>query len=194
MRSAEFDRSHVLEQAMHTFMEHGYAKASMQKLTQATGLHPGSIYCAFGSKKGLFIEAVSFYHQQKLQAFESLFSEDQPVLSSLKELLANTVQECVQNTCAKVCLLTRSLNEIEGQDPEIARLIATNLQQIELSLGEQIARAQRQGEAISDEEPLALARFITMGVYGMRTYAFTNADQSILEQMATQLLRAIEKH
>ncbi|MCG7564768.1 TetR/AcrR family transcriptional regulator [Pseudoalteromonas sp. CnMc7-15] len=191
MRSAEFDRAHVLQQAMQTFMEHGYSKASMQKLTQATGLHPGSIYCAFGSKKGLFIEAVSHYHQQKQQAFDTIFIAQRPVVDSLREFIANTVTECVQKTCAKVCLLTRSLNEIEGQDPEVANILAQNLKQLEQNLAAQIRRAQHQGEAVNQDDAMKLARFLAMGIYGMRTYAFTQPDEALLTQMGEQLLAAI---
>ena len=192
MRSAEFDRSVVLENAMQTFMELGYAKASMQKLTHATGLHPGSIYCAFGSKKGLFLAAVSHYQQQKRDAFEQLFHPDKPVLTSLDELLADTVTQCLENTCAKVCLLTRSLNEIEGQDPEIATILSDNLKQLETSLAKHIARAQKEGENVRNDDALTLARFFTMGIYGMRTYAFTHPDQHILSTMAEQLIAAIK--
>ncbi|WP_462158508.1 TetR/AcrR family transcriptional regulator [Pseudoalteromonas sp. GB56] len=191
MRSAEFDRSEVLQNAMQTFMEQGYAKASMQKLTKATGLHPGSIYCAFGSKKGLFLEAVSHYHEQKRIAFAQLFAADKPVLDSLAIFVDNTVEECMQNTCVKVCLLTRSLNEIEGQDPEIVGVLADNLKQVENALAVQIEKAQNQGEAIRDDNALSLARFFTMGIYGMRTYAFTHPNKTILHEMGNQLLSAI---
>ena len=55
MRTAEFDTEFVLRQAMHAFMQYGYAKTSMQKLKEVTHLHPGSIYAAYGNKKGLFL-------------------------------------------------------------------------------------------------------------------------------------------
>ena len=50
MRSAEFDREQVLRAAIQAFLLKGYAKTSMQDLKRSTGLHPGSIYCAFESK------------------------------------------------------------------------------------------------------------------------------------------------
>jgi len=46
MRNAEFDKEQVLRSAMNAFMKKGYANTSMQDLKKATGLHPGSIYCA----------------------------------------------------------------------------------------------------------------------------------------------------
>ncbi|WP_462160581.1 TetR/AcrR family transcriptional regulator [Pseudoalteromonas maricaloris] len=58
MRTAEFDRETVLRNAMQAFMTYGYNKTSMPKLTEVTGLHPGSIYCAFKNKKGLLLAAI----------------------------------------------------------------------------------------------------------------------------------------
>ena len=134
---------------------------------------------------------MSHYHQQKQQAFDTIFNAQRPVVDSLREFIANTVTECVQKTCAKVCLLTRSLNEIEGQDPEVANILAQNLKQLEQNLAAQIRRAQHQGEAVNQDDAMKLARFLAMGIYGMRTYAFTQPDEALLTQMGEQLLAAI---
>ncbi|WP_462168901.1 TetR/AcrR family transcriptional regulator [Pseudoalteromonas lipolytica] len=64
MRTAEFDNDYVLRQAMLAFMEFGYAKTSMQKLTHVTGLHPGSLYGAFGNKKAIFLRAIEQYQKE----------------------------------------------------------------------------------------------------------------------------------
>ena len=53
MRSAEYDRDAVLRNAMEAFRAKGYAKTTMQELVAATGLHPGSLYAAFGNTRGL---------------------------------------------------------------------------------------------------------------------------------------------
>ncbi|MGL4517633.1 MAG: TetR/AcrR family transcriptional regulator, partial [Shewanella sp.] len=67
MRNAEFDREQVLRAAMEAFMRKGYSKTSMQDLTQATGLHPGSLYCAFSNKRGLLIAAIEQYQSDRNQ-------------------------------------------------------------------------------------------------------------------------------
>ncbi|MBP8218894.1 MAG: helix-turn-helix transcriptional regulator, partial [Aeromonas sp.] len=65
MRIAEFDRDEVLRNAMEAFRAKGYAKTTMQELVAATGLHPGSIYGAFGNKRGLLLAAVDHYVEGK---------------------------------------------------------------------------------------------------------------------------------
>jgi AcrR family transcriptional regulator len=65
MRSAEYDRDAVLRNAMEAFRAKGYAKTTMQELVAATGLHPGSLYAAFGNKRGLLLAAVDHYVAEK---------------------------------------------------------------------------------------------------------------------------------
>lgn len=60
-RPRSFDRDAVLQQAMRMFWERGYESTSLADLTSATGLKPPSLYAAFGSKEGLFREAVELY-------------------------------------------------------------------------------------------------------------------------------------
>lgn len=85
MRNAEFDRETVLRAAMGAFMVNGYAKNSMQDLTKATGLHPGSIYCAFNNKKGLLLATIGQYQQDKNLQFQQFFDNTKPALGNLHD-------------------------------------------------------------------------------------------------------------
>ena len=85
MRQAEFDREQVLRSALKAFLNKGYGKTSMQDLTKATGLHPGSIYCAFGNKRGLLVAAVEQYKADRDAQFAATF----PVNAILMNWLMN---------------------------------------------------------------------------------------------------------
>jgi AcrR family transcriptional regulator len=45
----------------------------MQDLKAATGLHPGSIYCAFTNKRGLLLAALEQYGIESAKVFEAQF-------------------------------------------------------------------------------------------------------------------------
>lgn len=49
---------------MHLFWRHGYEGVSLNMLTGAIGIAPPSLYATFGSKAGLFREAVARYARQ----------------------------------------------------------------------------------------------------------------------------------
>ena len=57
-RPRGFDEPEVVASAAATFVEHGYEGTSIDVLVAATGLHRGSLYKAFGSKRGIFLAAL----------------------------------------------------------------------------------------------------------------------------------------
>ena len=57
-RKRSFDDDAVLARAREVFLEHGYEGTSIDALVKATGLLRGSLYGAFGSKRGMFLAAL----------------------------------------------------------------------------------------------------------------------------------------
>jgi TetR/AcrR family transcriptional regulator, transcriptional repressor for nem operon len=54
-RNRSFDEADVVQRATTAFLVAGYEGTSVGELVSATGLHRGSLYQAFGSKRGLFL-------------------------------------------------------------------------------------------------------------------------------------------
>ncbi|WEV68133.1 TetR/AcrR family transcriptional regulator [Bifidobacterium sp. ESL0769] len=57
-RPRSFDEHKVLEQCRKVFCTHGYDATSIDDLVGATGLKRGSLYQAFGSKRGVFLKVL----------------------------------------------------------------------------------------------------------------------------------------
>ena len=57
-RPREFDRGAALEAAMLLFWRKGFAMTSMNDLCEVMGIRSPSLYAAFGSKEGLYLEAL----------------------------------------------------------------------------------------------------------------------------------------
>ncbi|AZQ11269.1 TetR/AcrR family transcriptional regulator [Shewanella khirikhana] len=188
MRSAEFDREHVLRQAMQAFMVKGYSKTSMQDLTRATGLHPGSIYCAFENKRGLLLAAIAQYQADRMAQFQAYFPEGGKVVDGLAAYLANIVAEC-QCGADKACLLTKSLNELAEQDEEIRALLCQSLGTCQQGLARQFQRAIDNQEMPANQSSIERAEYFVMGVYGLRTLAQTHPSEATLTRLADKLLK-----
>jgi AcrR family transcriptional regulator len=60
-RPREFDRDAALEAAMVLFWRKGFAATSMNDLCGAMDVRSPSLYAAFGSKEGLYLEAIQHY-------------------------------------------------------------------------------------------------------------------------------------
>jgi AcrR family transcriptional regulator len=57
-RPREFDSDAALDKAIARFSEHGYHGTSISDLHACLGLTSGSIYKAWGDKRGLFLAAL----------------------------------------------------------------------------------------------------------------------------------------
>jgi AcrR family transcriptional regulator len=187
MRNAEFDKEAVLRAAMIAFMAKGYAKTSMQDLKAATGLHPGSIYCAFENKRGLLLAALGQYRADRAEEFQHFFSSDLPKLLQLKHYLEHVVQESISCQAAQACLLIKALNELAEQDDEVQAILIENLSDWQSSVGAVFHQAIAANELTGERSAEQLSRFFIMGVYGLRTYAQTHPEADIMHELAEQL-------
>ncbi|PSU92994.1 TetR/AcrR family transcriptional regulator [Photobacterium kishitanii] len=192
MRSAEFDRDRVLRSAMDVFIAKGYSNTSMQDLKQATGLHPGSIYCAFNNKRGLLLAALEHYRDQRYAQFVALFSQSVSVITAIETYLEQVVDECEREQI-KDCLLQKALSELAQQDIEVADTISHMLKQWQQTLAEQIALAQQANEISNQCDSQHLAQFLVMGIYGLRTFSHTQPEPGVLRRLAADLIEYIKQ-
>ncbi len=75
-RPREFDLDVALEQAMDVFWEKGFEGAGLNDLLGAMQIARGSLYKAFGDKRGLFIEALKYYDKTCITASVELLRND----------------------------------------------------------------------------------------------------------------------
>ncbi len=190
MRTAEFDREYVLGSAMNEFIAKGYNKTSMQDLKRATGLHPGSIYCAFENKRGLLIAALNHYAETKSQAFERFFAYTESILEGFESYLSDIIEfkECPEN---KACLLQKSLSELEQQDEEVEELIRNMLEQWKSNIVSKLEQAKKNGEIAQDTDCRILSNFVVMNIYGLRSFATTKPSKESLEQLVSMIMKVI---
>lgn len=193
MRSAEFDRDQVLRSAMNEFIAKGYNKTSMQDLKRATGLHPGSIYCAFENKRGLLIAALNHYADSKATEFEQIFSDNGHILAGFQhyfEEIGYNYDFCE----AKGCLLQKALIELEDQDDEVELLIRTMLDKWKQRIQVKLEQAQRNQEIPADANCEFLSDYVMFAIYGMRSFIQTHPQPERIEQLINSLMNTLKQH
>ena len=191
MRSAEFDRETVLRAAIGAFIAKGYNKTSMQDLKRATGLHPGSIYCAFENKQGLLLAALEQYEKDKTKEFSQHFEGREKILDGLKSYLSHLVENCGESSGHKVCLSQRALHELAEQEPLVESFINKNLNRWQDGFQTVFEKALENGELNNDRTPLQRVQSLIMGIYGLRTYAQTHPKADVIESLAEQLFEDV---
>ncbi|QFU25427.1 TetR family transcriptional regulator [Shewanella sp. YLB-09] len=181
---------------MTSFMDKGYGKTSMQDLKKATGLHPGSIYCAFDNKRGLLLAALEQYRLDRNIEFTGIFSGQRPILDELKSYLDHIVLECQSCDASQACLLTKALNEVAEQDEEVHAIITAHLANWQQAITHVFQKALDQKAinstgAVNERSADARAHYLLMGIYGLRTFAHTHPEGDILKQLAEQLYQDV---
>lgn len=188
MRSAEFDRQHVLQQAMALFSTKGYAKTTMQELVTATELHPGSLYAAFGNKRGLLTAVVDHYIDGKRQKRRACLAAPDALAG-----IAAYLDQVVDDTLSGTCLLVRTLMELAEQDPDLQQQIQGNYQEVAADLRASLARAQQQGLLAPDADLARLTTWLTVTLQGLITTAQCNRRQAELMQVIELQIQALRQ-
>ncbi|MBY6186664.1 TetR/AcrR family transcriptional regulator [Marinobacter hydrocarbonoclasticus] len=193
MRTAEFDREQVLRAAIHAFVAKGYTKTSMQDLKAATGLHPGSIYCAFDNKKGLMLAAIEQYDKDKTDEFQALFASSNTVLEGLWGYLARTVEDITSSRQdrLKACLSQKALSELGDNEPEIEAALKASSRRWKNALIGVFEQAMERGELNRERSAEQRGQYLAMGLLGLRTYAQSEPDPKLLTELARQLFDSV---
>jgi AcrR family transcriptional regulator len=93
MARAQFERNDVIDESIALFWQKGYSGASIQQVVKTTGLKPGSIYLAFGSKEALFREALERYAQKSIRHIRNTLDAAKSVGEGICAHLEKIVQE-----------------------------------------------------------------------------------------------------
>lgn len=188
MRTAEFDKEQVLRAAIEAFATKGYSQTSMQDLKKATGLHPGSIYCAFENKQGLLLCALKQYSADRAKEFAQLFDNAPSIKEGLRSYLKKTVQDLTQQGHQCVCLSQKALSEMAQVNPVVEKVVAENIAGWHKGFVQIMQKAMLNKEVDDSRSAEQRARYLAMGITGLRIYAQSNNDPLQLAELAEQLL------
>lgn len=191
-RTPGYERSTVVAQAMGVFWERGYARTSISHLTAATGLKPGSLYAAFGSKKGVFLEVLDEYNRDFLRRIRALGRSDESALTALKRLLDDIVDDTLSGRDRRGCLSVNALLELARHEPDIAERIEAHNASVRRAFADVIERGRREGEISAGRDPESTAAFLVNNIWGMRIMCRGRPDPEALEAVVDNVMKSLE--
>ena len=180
--TAKHNRDEVIQKATWLFWEKGFHATSMRDLQDRVDLRPGSIYAAFGSKEGLFKEALKFYVEDSYEQLISCTKKYSP-LQALKEFFISVVLCNEEQRPSEVCMLVKTLTELPPENAELIDDAKGYLKGMEDLFASLLSQSQEEGEIDSSKDTRRLARYLQMQLMGLRTYARTNADKESVKQL-----------
>ena len=144
-RKPEYDREHVLAEAMKVFWRDGYDATSIQKLTAAMDINRGSLYQAFGSKARLFEQVLKYYVVHFQDPVGALVANVEPAVAIRSVFYAMfLIDNPKYNSWG--CLLYNTVSELTHTEPELAARAVQYLEQLSEFFEVRIDAAQQQGQ------------------------------------------------
>ena len=190
-RAAEYDRDTVIAQATDVFWARGYGRTSVGDLVAATGLQPGSLYAAFGNKKGLFLEVIDAYNQGFIARIRDLRDEDDASIDKIEALLAEIVEDAGSDESERGCLTVNALLELSLHDKDIARKLRGYNAELRKAFAWLLKDAQTEGDVDPAQDPNELASFLVNNLWGLRVMCKSRPDRASLEAIVNGVLSAL---
>jgi AcrR family transcriptional regulator len=187
-RPAGFDKEAALDVAMRLFWERGYEGTSMADLSLAMGIHPSSIYAAFGDKQELFALAAKRYADVPAQYMARAL--EQPTLQSfILAAFDNTVEFLGSKEHPSSCFtLTGAISC--GADTQPAKLLMREMRlQNEAAIKARLLRARKAGEFPKEENVDDYTRYLSSLLGGLAIQAANGSTSAELKRTADIALR-----
>lgn len=185
-RQREYDRDEVLTRAMHAFWTHGYQATTLRDLTGAMGILRGSLYGAFASKRGLFLEALrhydSLYREARAARLERTHPPRQAILATYEESIALAVEGGVRDGC----LLVNTALELSPHDEEVAAVVARAFTAMEAFYRAMIERGQAGGDISPEVDPAETARSLMFLHISLQVLARSRPEEPLLRSIVTR--------
>lgn len=113
----QFDVDEALRRAMHVFWRWGYSDASIDRLTEGTGLGRSSLYGTFGDKSALFRSSLQRYTQTYHPLYDQALRGPHPDASAVvSAFLQVTLNRIADPTVPDGCLVTVSATQFPALD------------------------------------------------------------------------------
>ncbi len=191
-RNKEFEEAEVLDKAVNLFWCKGYNGTSMQEVVDCLGISRSSLYDTFGDKRQLYLAALGRYRSQMAGALLQTVQNATLVMPTLSQLFEIAVHESLADRLTKGCFMVNSSVELAPHDPEVARIVKANLEDIEEAFYQLIRKGQQQGEVTSKHDARALARFLFNAMSGLRVAAKAGAGRGVYEDVVALSLSILK--
>ncbi|MFO1035728.1 MAG: TetR/AcrR family transcriptional regulator [Geminicoccaceae bacterium] len=190
-RPRAFDEEAVLDRAMSVFRSKGFEGATLDELELATGLGRGSLYCAFGDKRQLFLRVFDRYVGEMGRCGVAKLTAPDAGRSAILDFFRCAVRDAVADRERHGCLVTNCAVELAAEDPEMGARVARELDRFERAFETAVRIAQGKGEIPHSRDPRRVARFLTVCLQGLQVLARARPDPAWLDDVVAAVEDAL---
>lgn len=181
-RPRAYDPDVALRRATETFWDQGYAGASLDDLSAATGMNRPSLYGAFGDKETLFRTALERYMDDSRAAMIQAFRGGGPLREALPRIYHTALGFYLSGDVGgRGCFLVSAGLGQAVVDPEVRRVVADGLHELDRGFERLFSRAQAAGDLPEGADHAALARLASILMNALSTRARAGETREELE-------------
>lgn len=195
-RRPAYDRESALSRAISLFWEKGYHGSSMKQIEEALDMRPGSIYATFGSKDGLYLEALTRYAEAGGSELAEHMADYDSIVDGLQDYLRNIAVSCTKKGVApsRACLIVKTLLESSNTHAGLSEQAQAILEAIEQSFEELLEQAKEWGELKERTKPDRLARLLQSQIMGIRSIAERNLSDEELVDLGEDMANILDAY
>jgi AcrR family transcriptional regulator len=187
---AEARRTQILDAAEECVREYGFHRASISKISQASGMGAGHIYHYFANKEAIVAAIVA----RELERVLMLTAEVQAAEDMLEALALRTKSGVLLNLDPQAAGLKLEIVAEASRNPAIAKIVRAADSQRSAGL-EETLKALRQAHGLADDAATitTIAEVIAALFEGLMVRAIRNpaADRESIARKFQPLIRAI---
>jgi AcrR family transcriptional regulator len=188
-----FDRDVALRKAVEVFWERGYEGTSIKDLTEAMNIAPPSIYACFGSKEGLFREAMELYTATEGQVPRIPLREELTTREAIHAMLRAAADVITLPGLPHGCMLVLGAPTGAVENHAVRAYLAEGRRAQRDEIRERLARGVAEGDLLASDERLdAMARYFATIVQGLSVQARDGATREDLETVIACAMAAWE--
>ena len=191
-RPREFDLDEAVEDAINVFLARGYHGASVQDLTEGTGLARGSLYKAFHDKRSLFLAALDHYTAAALQRIADNLAQPGSARAAVRDTLMGYARRASAAQGQRGCLITASAMEMMPADAEVGAVIERMFRRMQDLFAAAVIRGQSSGEISRERDERAIARMLLCTIQGLRVLGKTGPSEQDMSELVDVALRVLD--
>lgn len=145
-RPRGFDRDQALRIALNAFWKHGYEQTTMAILASEMGIASASIYCAYGSKAQLFLEALLYYQKTYWDPLYEEYRRAPDIYEATAHFFREAANILLAPKAPCGCLIVMGFLNIPENEPELHKAIADRREHTRRMFREKLKEAVNKGQ------------------------------------------------
>ena len=183
-RPREFDSTEVERALLDVFWLRGFARTSIENLTEATGLLRGSLYAAYGGKESMFITAVNLY----VAELTAHLTTQKTGLDALQHVLDTVVKLTARDPERRGCLILNVIPESHALAEETQEILRGGLNALQALLRSHLVEAR--AEAGSNVDLESLVALVLAATVSIRVLGRAGQNRRLLQDISKGALEA----